>query len=394
MRILHVIDSLSPAGGGPPEAVRQLVHAYGDAGAEVEVACLDRRDEPYLKGIPCPVHALGERRLGRYALSPRLWRWLGQNASRFDALIMNGIWTFPGTAVRSAARRAGRPYGVFVHGALDPWFNREYPLKRVKKMLYWPIQHVVLHDARAVFFTAKTEQELAETSFRPSRWNGVVVPYGLVDPEGKGSSAASQVEEFQRHLPALRGRRYLLFLGRIHEKKGCDLLLEAFAQLTEGAPETDLVIAGPDQVGLQARLQSRAEALGIAGRVHWPGMLGGDIKWGALRGCDAFVLPSHQENFGISVAEALAAGRPVLISNQVNIWQEIKDDGVGLVEDDTLAGTARLLRRWFGLAAEERDAMAGRARQCFKERFAMQRTAAVILATFNAPPPAGRLRGN
>lgn len=106
MRILHVIDSLSPADGGPPEAVRQLVHAYREAGAEVEVACLDKPGEAFLSGIPCPVHALGQRILGRYSLSPRLWRWLHENASRFDALIMNGIWTFP--EPQFAPRRAGR----------------------------------------------------------------------------------------------------------------------------------------------------------------------------------------------------------------------------------------------------------------------------------------------
>ncbi len=393
MRILHVIASLSPADGGPPEAVRQLVHAYREAGAEVEVACLDQPGEPFLNGIRCPVHALGQRILGRYAFSPRLWRWLHENASRFDALIMNGIWTFPGIAVRAAARRAGKPYGVFVHGALDPWFNREYALKHLKKRCYWPVQHAVLRAAKAVFFTSKTEQELAQSSFRPSRWNGVVVPYGIVDPEGEGGDPAGQVEEFHRQLPALAGRRYLLFLGRIHEKKGCDLLLEAFAQLSDAAPAIDLVIAGPDQVGMQARLVSRAGELGIAGRVHWPGMIRGNSKWGALRACDAFILPSHQENFGISVVEALAVGRPVLISNQVNIWREIKDDGVGLVEDDTLEGTARLLRSWFEMPAAERQAMAAHARTCFKERYEMRRTAAVILRTFAAMPLGGQPRG-
>ena len=109
------------------------------------------------------------------------------------------------------------------------------------------------------------------------------------------------------------------------------------------------MIAGPDQVGMQAKLMGMAGQLGIADRVHWPGLIGGDVKWGALRACDALILPSHQENLGISVVEALAVGRPVLISHQVNIWQEIESDGAGLAEDDTLEGTVRLLCRWFDL---------------------------------------------
>jgi glycosyltransferase involved in cell wall biosynthesis len=386
MLILHVIDSLSPACGGPPEAVRQLVRAYLAVGAEIELVCLDNPDEPFLAGIPCPVHALGQSFLGRFALSPRLWRWLDDNAARFDGIIMNGIWTFPGVAVRLAARRAGKPYGIFIHGALDPWFNREYPLKRIKKLIYWPIQYAVLRDARVVFFTTETERDLALTSFQPSKWDSVVVPYGINDPDQLIKETGQQVEQFHRSLPQLHGRRYLLFLGRIHEKKGCDLLLRAFAKVAASQPEVDLVIAGSDQVGLQAQLQQLAGQLGIAGRVHWPGMIGGDVKWGALRACEAFVLPSHQENFGIAVVEALAAGRPVLISNQVNIWQEIECDKVGLVDDDTLEGTERLLRRWLEqLLPSEREAMTAQARPSFIKRYAMSRTALAINRIFTPP---------
>jgi len=382
LHILHVIGTLSPAAGGPPESMRQLVDAYIEVGAGIELACLDKPGERFLEGIACPVHALGPSLLGRYGLSPRLWRWLNGNAHRFDAMVMNGIWTFPGVAVRLAARRAQRPYGIFTHGMLDPWFNRRYPLKHLKKLLYWPVQHAVLHDAEAVFFITEAERDLAKTSFRPSNWTSVVVPYGINDPEERGGEATEQIEAFYRRLPELRGRRYLLFLARIHEKKGCDLLLQAFARTADSVPEVDLVIAGPDQQGMQAELQRLAERLGIAARVHWPGLIGGDLKWGAIRACDAFVLPSHQENFGTAVVESLAVGRPVLISNQVNIWAAIESDGVGLVNDDTLEGTERLLRRWFDLPAAERDAMAARARASFIARFAMNRAAVAINNVF------------
>jgi glycosyltransferase involved in cell wall biosynthesis len=384
MHILHIIDTLSPACGGPPEAVRQLVRAYLEVGAGIELVCLDNPEELFLADIPCPVHALGRPFLGRYSYSPRLWRWLDENAARFDGMVMNGIWTFPGVALRFAARRAQKPYGVFVHGALDPWFNRRYPLKHLKKLLYWPVQYAVLRDAKAVFFTAETERDLALTSFRPNQWNSVVVPYGINDPNRSGNDPAQQMEAFYRRLPALRGHRFLLFLARIHEKKGCDLLLKAFAEIGSSIPDVDLVIAGADQMGMQAKLQRRAKELGIGDRVHWPGPIGGDLKWGALRACDAFVLPSHQENFGIAVVEALAVGRPVLISNQVNIWREIEGDNVGLVDDDTLEGAERLLRRWFSLPLAERQVMAGGARSTFVARYAMNRTAVAINRLFSS----------
>ncbi len=382
MHILHVIDSFSPATGGPPEAVRQLIKATRATGTQVEVVCLDSPHAEFLSDLGCPVHALDQSLLGRYAFSPRLWRWLRANAGRFDGMIMNGVWTFPGLALRSAARRARRPYGIFVHGALDPWFNRRYPLKRLKKQFYWPLQYAVLRDAAAVFFATKTERDLARTSFRPNHWKSVVAALGIVEDENAKQGPAREVLAFYESFPQLRGRRFLLFLARIHEKKGCDLLIEAFAQVAAGSPEVHLVMAGPDQVGMQVKLQSRAEQLGIAARVHWPGMIGGEVKWGALRSCEALVLPSHQENFGVSVAEALLAGRPVLLSYPVNIWPEIESDGVGLADDDTLEGTVRLLQRWFSLPAAEQASMAARAQPCFAARFSLERTAATINEVF------------
>jgi glycosyltransferase involved in cell wall biosynthesis len=384
MHILHVIDSFSSATGGPPEAVRQLIKATRATGTDVEVVCLDHPEAEFLGDLGCPVHALDQSFLGRYAFSPRLWRWLRANAGRFDGMIMNGVWTFPGFALRVAAHRARRPYGIYVHGALDPWFNRRYRLKHLKKLFYWPLQYMVLRDAAAVFFTTKTERDLAKTSFRPNHWKSVVAPLGIVEDEHAVQDPAREVEAFYRALPELRGRRFLLFLARIHEKKGCDLLIEAFARVADMAPDTHLVMAGPDQVGIQAKLESRAKQLCIAARVHWPGMIGGEVKWGALRACDALILPSHQENFGVSVAEALSAGRPVLLGYPVNIWPEIENDGVGMADDDTLEGTVRLLQRWFSLPAAEQAAMAARAQPCFAARFSMERTAAAINEVFGS----------
>ncbi|MGO9519120.1 MAG: glycosyltransferase [Candidatus Korobacteraceae bacterium] len=382
MQTLHVIDSLSPAAGGPPESVRQLAKAYREIDAGIEVVCLDKPGEPFLSDIPCPVHTLGESYLGRYAFSPRLGRWLRENAGRFDGIVMHGIWTFPGVALRGAARRAGRPYGILVHGQLDPWFYRNYPLKHLKKMLYWPMQYPVLRDALAVFFTAESERELAKISFRPNAWNSAVVGLGITDPEKCSNDPSGQIETFYRRFPELRGRRYLLFLGRLHAIKGCDLLLKAFAKIAASVSDMDIVMAGPDQEGMQANLQRMAKQAGFGARVHWPGRIGGDLKWGALRACEAFILSSHSENFGIAVVEALAVGRPVLITNRVNIWKEIEKDKAGLVDDDTLEGTERLLLRWFEMLPAEREAMAARARSCFQSHFTMNQTALAIEQVF------------
>ncbi|WP_420238869.1 glycosyltransferase [Telmatobacter bradus] len=383
MLILHVIDTLNPDRGGPPEAVRQLIAAYANIGASTEIVCLDDPEASYLKNFTCPIHAMGQSYLGRYAFSPRLWHWMDENIERFDGIVMNGIWSFPGLALNRMARRRRRPYGVFVHGALDPWFNHKYPLKHLKKMLYWGVQYIVLRDALAVFFTTDTESRLAQQSFRPNLWSSVVVPYGINDPLLQWKDEEAQKEEFFRLHPRLRDRRYLLFLGRLHEKKGCDLLVDAFAQVADQDPELDLVMAGPDQADMQLRIKHLADRMGVMDRVHFTGMIRGAAKWGALQAAEALALPSHQENFGIAVVEALAVGKPVLISNQVNIWPDIKQDHVGLVEEDTSDGTRRLLRRWVEMSAIERARLTSGARSCFQRRYAMNRAAVAINDIFS-----------
>src|SRR2546423_500996 len=118
--------------------------------------------------------------------------------------------------------------------------------------------------------------------------------------------------------------------------------------------------------------------------ISFPGMLTGDLKWGALSAAEAFVLPSHQENFGIAVVEALGCGTPVLISNKINIWREIEADGAGYVEGDDLAGTSNLISRWLATPAETRERMQQNARKCFANRFEIERATDSLLAVLAA----------
>lgn len=369
MRILHVIGSLSPAGGGPPEALRHLVRGWSEIGVNAEVAVQDRADASWLRDAPFAVHALGpglDR--GAFGFSPRLWNWLHGNVSRFDAVVMHGLWSFPGCAVRAACLGSHKPYGIFVHGSLNPWFERRYPLKHLKKRIYWPAQYPVLRDAAAVLFTTEAEARLAQNSFHPNQWHARVIPYAIGGAQG---DARHSMDAFYRFLPSLHGRKFFLFLGRIHEVKGCDLLVQAFARVAEEIPGTDLVIAGPDPAGLRAKIEKMAKALGIESRVHWPGMITGELKWGALRGAEALVIASHCENFGVTAVEALACGRPVLLTNQVNICDTLSREQAALVDDDSAAGVERNFRRWLALSAAEHNAMAERAFRCFETHFSI-----------------------
>jgi glycosyltransferase involved in cell wall biosynthesis len=378
VKILHAIHSANPAGGGPIEGIKQLATFKAGFGHEVEVVCLDAPDAPWLATFPLPIHPLGPGLLG-YGYSSRFVPWMREHAAEYDVVVINGLWQFNSFGTWLALRHSAVPYVAFTHGMLDPWFRRRYPLKHLKKWLYWPwAEYRVLRDARAVLFTSEEERLVSRDSFWLYRCREVVVNYGTAGPSG---DAAAQRELFLEKFPHLRGRRLLLFLGRVHEKKGCAELIEAFHRVTAAA-ELHLVMVGPADSAYGRQVQALAARLGLESRITWTGMLGGDLKWGAFHAAEAFILPSHQENFGISVAEALACGVPVLISNRVNIWREIEDDGGGLVEPDTVAGTVRLLERWLALDGGERARLATAALASFRRRFEIENAVNSLLAVF------------
>ncbi len=386
MKILHLITSVDPRGGGPIEGVLRIHEALVALGHQSELLSLDDPASAFVKACTAPVHALGPSKTS-YQYNERTVPWLREHAADYDAVIVNGLWQYPGFAAWRALSRSATPYFVYTHGMLDPWFKRRYPLKHLKKWLYWPWgEYRVLRDAAAVIFTCEEERLLARQSFWLYRAREVVGSYGTSAPP---MDAARLSETFLAAFPELRGKRLLLYLGRVHEKKGGDLLVDAFARVLGDAPDLHLVMAGPGEEGLVRQLKARAAELGIADRICWTGMVSGELKWGAFHASDVFCLPSHQENFGIAVVEALACGKPVLISDKVNIWREIEQDGAGLVASDTLEGTIDTLRRWLALPPAEAAAMREAARRCFHARFQVGQVAETLVRILGGHPPAG-----
>jgi glycosyltransferase involved in cell wall biosynthesis len=363
------------------EGVKQFARVNSAAGHLIEVVSLDAPTDPWVRDFPLPCHAMGPVK-GSYGYSGKLVAWLRENRKNYDVVIVDGLWQYNGFGVWRALRGTSTPYFVFSHGMLDPWFKRTYPLKHFKKWLYWPWgEYRVLRDAKAVLFTCEEERRLARQSFWLYRVNERVVNFGTGAPTGE---ATAQKKLFEEKFPETRGQHCLLFLGRVHVKKGTDLLFEAFAQLlrekASAIVDWRIVVAGPNDHAYGTEMKALAERLGIADRVTWTGMLTGDLKWGAFYQAAAFVLPSHQENFGIAVAEALACGVPVLISDKVNIWREIDQDGAGYVANDDLSSTHQTLKRWLETPGAERAAMGHRALKCFQTRFDVEQSARSLIA--------------
>jgi len=394
LRYLELVSTVDPRAGGVVAGITALARQRALSGSTTTVVSLDAPDA--FPDLQAPFQWIGLGARGRvYRYSPAYVPWLRSHARDYDRVIINGLWQYHSYGAWRALHALGIPYAVFPHGMLDPWFKHTYPLKHVKKMLYWWwADYRVLRDAAVVCFTCDQERLLARQSFWRYRARECVVGYGVDDPP---RASPAQAAAFAAAVPEARGgRRILLFLSRIQEKKGCDLLVRAFAAVLAVDPHWHLVMAGPDQEGWRAHLERLARELGIAARISWPGMLTGDAKWGAFRAAEAFCLPSHQENFGVVVAEALACGCPVLLSDQVNIWREAIDGGAGLVAPDTVAGISDLLTRWN--ASPAREAMRSQARPTFLRHFHIQAAARRIGQAGQAgqepqaPTPAAALR--
>jgi glycosyltransferase involved in cell wall biosynthesis len=384
MRILRSIHTLNPAVGGPIESVRQSSVALRALGHEVEIVSLDAPNAPWLRDAPVTTHALGPGR-GSYGYAPHFASWIRDRRQEFNVVLVHGIWQYSSFGVWRGLHGTSTPYFVFPHGMLDPWFKRTYPLKHLKKLLYWPWgDYRVLRDATAVLFTSEEERLLARESFSLYHCRERVVNYGTAPPKSDLSVARAK---FFEQFPALREKRIFLFLGRLHEKKGADLLIRSFVEVLRSQPgdgPLHLVMAGPssDQ-DYEEHLKSIAASADAA--ITFTGMLSGDLKWGAFHAAEVFVLPSHQENFGIAVAEALACATPVLLSNKVNIWREIVEAGAGLADEDTVEGTRRSLERWLRLPVAEQKSMRTRAEQCFAQRFHIDRATESLVAALSSP---------
>lgn len=379
MRILQVIGSIAPSFGGPAFVALTLHDAWREGGHEATLLCAaDGPSDVVRWSAGGDTVGVGPGRFGMFMHSPALGDWLHRHAGGYDAIVVHGLWQHHGIAVRRAARRANVPFVTFVHGSLDPWFRRTYPLKHLKKQLYWWLaEGWNVHGAAALVFTCERERRLAHGMFRPYRMNEVVMPIGIADPM---ALAPQEPSAFHGRFPGLRSKRLVLFLGRVHRVKGLEVLVRAFARVAPSDDRLHLVIAGPEVDDTAARAREVLATARLEDRVTWTGMLEGDLKWSAYRAAELFCLPSHSENFGLVVAEALGLGLPVLVSDRVNIHEEILGARAGLIVEDTVASTVDGLRRWLALTDDERARLRERARDCFAAHFDIRRSIAGLTA--------------
>lgn len=381
-KVLHVIPSVGPLRGGPSTMVRQLARNLVRAGIETHVATTDDNAAQVLAvPIGVPVNQDGvtywffRRQTRFYTISWPLASWLAAHVGDYDVVHIHALFSFATLPAARNAHRCGVPYIVRPLGTLNSWgMERRRPW--LKKASFKLIESRVVRHAALVHYTS--EQERAEAGRLGVDTASVVIPNAVGNKEtdaGTGACpgagrdfshaeapgevarvAAWQVGTargaFRRQIERGRERPVVLFLSRIDEKKGLDLLLRAFAGLRERVPDALLVVAGDGAPEFVDWIRREAAALDLGDdSVVWTGFVTGREKSALLADADVFVLPSYSENFGLAVAEAMAARLPVVVSDQIGIHEEIADEGAGLVVPCDAVRLADALETLLGSAA-------------------------------------------
>lgn len=349
MKILHVVNDLSPGSGGPTTVVTGLAAGQSAAGLDVTICTTDSTragDDPAVArdlirrlehtGVTVHQFSVDFRPL---LFSRGMGSWLHRNLARHDVVDVHGLYRFPLTYSAYRARQLGVPYVIRPHGALDPFLYRQssvsLPLKRLWERLF---DLPNLHAASGVHYT--TEEERDRVAFLNLGAPAFVVPNGL----DWGRFEALPPRGAFRAGHGIGDAPLILFLGRVNFKKGIDLLIPAFTQVRQHHPGSILAIVGPDNEGYGSQVRRWIRDAGLDESVRLVGPIYGQAVLEAYVDADVFALPSYTENFGMTVVEAMACAVPVVISDQVNIHREVSTAGGGLVTPCDVSAVASAIQ--------------------------------------------------
>lgn len=323
MRILHVIPGLAYS-SGPTHVVLHLAERLADRGHKVSIYYLTGRgyDTVFPRNSSVEMRGFPVKIFKKWGYAPSLHRHLDQTVSQFDIIHIHSLWSYPNIAATQAAWRHGIPYLMRPIGSLEPWCMLT---SRCKKRIYMALIER-RHLKRAAAIHATSEQEALNIAKLGIGTKIVVVPNGINPDE---YNVMPPREVFRERFNIGTNKKVVLFLGRLHPKKGLNILVESFAQVYRVTPNVILGIVGPDEGGYVNMIKSQVERLGITNAVIFAGELKGQDKLAAYAAADVFVLPSHSENFGIVVAEAMASGLPVVVSRNTP-WQDVERQNAGL----------------------------------------------------------------
>ena len=361
IKILRIISSLDPKFGGPTRGIIETSKQLIDSGLETEILTLDKKKFNYSK---IKIHNISSYIFNKYKFSLKLIKWLNKNKNKYDFFIIHGLWQFQTLVARILLKKK---YVVFAHGQLDPFFKLNF-IKRIKKQLYWKlIEKKNLLNSRSLLITSIGEKNsLKNTYVDTSNIKKVIVKYGIYKEK---INEKKVLKKFYNKFPELKKNNFYLFLGRYHEKKGCEIIINSINSLKKNF-NSKILLAGPiNKTKYEQKLLELIKKNKLQKIILFSNALYGDEKWGAIKASKAMLLPSHGENFGISLVEALSLKKPVITTDKVNISKIIKKFNAGLISKNNLNSFKLRLLEFENYKQRKLSLMSSNALTCFKKNF-------------------------
>lgn len=386
MKILHVTPSVGSARGGATQAVIELLQALQLQGCQAELATTNDNAAELLD-VPLNQLIAFQRIPSRFfarfspqnpsvrdfAFSGDLTQWLWNHVCNYDLVHIHALFSYPSTIAMRIARAKGIPYVIQPHGLLCEWSLQQ---SKLKKQVYLNLaeRSNIQHSAGVIVTSAMEDREVELLNLSVPR---SLVPIGLSFPPV--DSDARQKLRDQLKIPS--EQPIILFLSRLHPKKGLDYLIPALGQLRH-QPFT-FVVAGNGTPKYEAEIDQWIEAAGLSDRTYRPGFVTGDFKQLLLQGSDIFVLTSHSENFGVVVLEAMAAGLTTILSPGVALSSTLEEHQVGYVTSLEINEIAQTLNQCLNDPQSARD-IGERARQFIAQQYAWEHIATQMINTYAA----------
>ena len=364
IKVLRIISTLNPQKGGPAKAIIDNSLAMINQNIKVDILTCDRTSSKFYKSKYINIINQGPSFFGNFYFSYNLFFWLLKNKKNYDFFILHGIWDFKNIV---AFMLLNNNYSVFVHGSLHPAQGKGF-FNKAKKKLYWLIfEKRNLLKSKSLLLTSNKEKAQLDDTFVDTKGiKKVFVKYGILKSNPNKKILLSK---FNKKFPFLKNKSFYLYLGRLHKQKGADIIIEAVNKIKLNS-NIKILIMGPF-IGskFENKLKLLVKKYKLEKQIFFSNAQFGDIKWGAIYSSKAMLLPSHGENFGISLVEAMSAGKPVLTTFKVNINDIIIKYNAGLISRDNLTNFSKILLQFQTLNKKKKNQISNNALKCFKDNF-------------------------
>ena len=364
IKLLRIIPSLDPNFGGPSFATIESSIILSQKGIKVDIITCDSTNKSFKRLKDIRIINFGPNYLGNYRLNFKIYNWLKKNRDKYDIFIVHGVWTYLSLIARLLIKNK---YFIFTHGQLDPFFSKNF-LKKIKKKLYWFFfEKSNLLQSKNVLVTSKKEIEFSKNTFVNT--GGIKfkkIQYGIIKENFNKKKISSK---FYKKFKYLKNKNFYLFLGRYHEKKGCDILIESINNLKNEFNDVILMCGPLENSNYLKNLYSLIKKYNLEKKVILSDAIYGDLKWGAIAESKAMLLASHGENFGVALVESLSLGKPVITTNKVGISDDIIKYKAGIISNDDVSNFTKNFKKFINYSKRKKQYMSKNAIKCFNSNF-------------------------